>query len=268
MEIYCRNDETRISINAYRMHMYVCVCVSMYVQWRACFVKSIQPRSDSYVLITGCTSGLGYGMLQLFAKQGWNVIINGRNVEKLKEIEQEMKEKYNVQCVSVAQDLGEADAADKIIIKLKALGFHFDSAIPSTDAQSSKSSSSTPPRYIDVLINNAGEGSSHLFLHNSLPHYISMLNCHALATTALTYHVLPSMLKRRGRIVQIASMIGYLPSPRAAVYAAVKAYIISFTKSVEYEIGLEMDRRSRRKDVKREEEGVVMSLVTPGELTT
>ena len=97
-------------------------------------------------------------------------------------------------------------------------------------------------------INNAGFASVGEFIDSKLNDQLSMINLHISTIVSLSHLFLPGMVhRRRGRLVTISSMVSYLPAPRASIYAATKAFLTSWMKSLEYEIGLEIDKITRRR---------------------
>jgi len=140
------------------------------------------------------------------------------------------------------------------------------------DQSASDSSVAQPPatKFVDVLVNNAGFGLVSLFLSSPLVPLQRMVQCHNGAVVGLSHALLPAMLSRgRGRLANVSSMVGVLPSPRAAVYAATKAFLTSFTHSIAYEVALRVDAlaaESRRAGTAAPNVAVV--LVAPGATRT
>src|SRR5438067_4476974 len=90
---------------------------------------------------------------------------------------------------------------------------------------------------IDLLINNAGLGDAGPFATSDPTRDEQMLLVNVVALTLLTRHLLPQMIaKRRGAILNVSSVAGFLPIPGAAVYAATKAYVTSFSEALRAEL--------------------------------
>ena len=107
---------------------------------------------------------------------------------------------------------------------------------------------------IDTLINNAGFGLNDLFADMPLERIQGMMQLNMVALTELTHMVLPMMLERgHGRIMNIASVVAFQPCPYFAVYAATKAYVLSFTEALAEEM------RGR---------GILVTAVCPGSTAT
>jgi short-subunit dehydrogenase len=107
---------------------------------------------------------------------------------------------------------------------------------------------------VDLLINNAGLGDSGPFAKSDPDRNKEMTLVNVATLTSLTRHLLPQMIaKRRGGILNVSSMAGFLPMPGAAVYAATKAYVTSFSEALRAEL---------------RETGVSVSAVCPGPVVT
>jgi 3-oxoacyl-[acyl-carrier protein] reductase len=107
---------------------------------------------------------------------------------------------------------------------------------------------------VDVLVNNAGFVTLSLVENMDVTLWDDMMATHLRGTFLVTRHVLPGMLERgHGRIINIASQIGQIGRPRFAHYAAAKAGIIGFTKSLAREVG---------------ERGVLVNCIAPGPINT
>src|SRR5687768_13649716 len=90
---------------------------------------------NKYALITGATSGIGYELAQLFAKDGYNLVLVARNEERLQEVTQELKDRWSVEVTPISKDLFNKDAAKEIYEETRGMGIS-----------------------IDVLVNDAGQG--------------------------------------------------------------------------------------------------------------
>ncbi len=168
-------------------------------------------------------------MAIVYAKHGYSLLITGRDETALAECAIEVRE-LGVSVYTFTQDLNSLHATDRLIqfIKQRRLD-------------------------IDVLINNAGIGSHSQFstLDEDDMHALMMVNIHSLV--ALTRHILPMMLaKKKGHVINIASVYAYISVPRQAIYAASKSFVKSFS------IGLAMELTNS---------GVSISCVCPGSTT-
>ncbi|MFD1356361.1 SDR family NAD(P)-dependent oxidoreductase [Fictibacillus halophilus] len=166
------------------------------------------------VLITGASSGIGLEFASLFAKDGYHLVLNARNESRLKEIASELTAKYGVKVTVAAKDLSIPESADELASELASAGIE-----------------------VDVLINNAGFAAYGPFNETSWKEEKDMIQVNIMALTALTKQLLPGMIKRNsGKILNVASTAAFQPGPLMAVYYATKAYVLSFSEAVNYEL--------------------------------
>jgi short-subunit dehydrogenase len=166
------------------------------------------------VLITGTTSGIGKAFAEKFASMGNNIILVSRNRDKLQHQQIDLQSRYQVSVRYIPCDLAEVNAADTIMEKIRSWGLS-----------------------VDVLINNAGFNEAGCFTNTNLAKELDMIQIHIKALTALTKLFLPGMIARRhGRILNVGSTGSYMPCPNDAVYAATKAYVLSFSNGLYQEL--------------------------------
>jgi uncharacterized protein len=88
-----------------------------------------------------------------------------------------------------------------------------------------------------VLVNNAGFGVYGNFIDHPADRLSQMIELNLVSLTSLTYHYTRKMAERgRGRVLQVSSIGAFQPSPLYAVYSATKAYVLSFSEAVNYEL--------------------------------
>ena len=166
------------------------------------------------VLITGTTSGIGAAFSEKFAKEGNNLILVSRNEDKLQRQQAELQSRYRVSVECISCDLAEDGAAELIANKARELGLS-----------------------VDVLINNAGFNEAGYFSDTRLSRELDMIQVHIKVLTALSKLFLPGMIERGyGRILNIGSTGAYMPCPLDTVYAATKAYVLSFSNGLYQEL--------------------------------
>jgi uncharacterized protein len=166
------------------------------------------------VLITGASSGIGLEFARLFAKDGYHLVLNARNQSRLQEIANELTTKYGVKVTVAAKDLSNPESTDELTSELASAGIQ-----------------------VDVLINNAGFAAYGPFNETSWKEEHDMIQVNIMALTALTKQLLPGMIKRNyGKILNVASTAAFQPGPLMAVYYATKAYVLSFSEAVNYEL--------------------------------
>ena len=166
------------------------------------------------VLVTGTTSGIGKAFAEKFASMGDNIVLVSRNREKLQQQQIDLQSRYQVSVEYISCDLTEVNAADMIMEKISSSGLS-----------------------VDILINNAGFNEAGCFANTSLSKELDMIQVHIKALTALTKLFLPGMIERGyGRILNIGSTGSYMPCPNDVVYAATKAYVLSFSRALGEEL--------------------------------
>jgi len=165
-------------------------------------------------LVTGASTGIGLEFARQLAADGYSLVIVARERERLAAVARELRSQYGVAVKDYATDLSEPGAAEALWADLSSAGS------------------------VDILINNAGIGLYGEFQDQSVAALRSMQMINVLALTTLTRLALPGMLaRRRGRILNVASVVGYQPGgPRMAVYYATKSYVLSFSKGLALEL--------------------------------
>lgn len=173
-----------------------------------------QEKKKEVVFITGATSGIGYEMAKLFAKQGYDLILSGRNQERLEQIKENFLQKYKGRVVILAKDLSFNMAALELYKEVKAQGLE-----------------------VDIVINNAGFGYVGEFCGESVQRDEQLLQVNVSSLTQLTKFFALEMKQRgNGKILNVASTGAYHPGPYTAVYYASKAYVLSFTEALATEL--------------------------------
>jgi len=161
-------------------------------------------------LITGASRGLGKELALVFAKNSWDLIINGRNKGLLSGVKS-LVSANGVRCDVVVGDL----ASDETIVEL---------------------GEAARRREIDAFVNNAGVYTKGQFLEMEVPEIERMVRVNLLAPMLLTREVYPIFRERRsGLIVNINSVAGEVGSPLEAVYCATKHGLRGFADSLKYE---------------------------------
>ncbi len=167
------------------------------------------------VLITGATRGIGLGIAKAFAAQGANIVFTyNSSVEAAENLVKELQG-YNVKAKSIQSDASDFEAAQNLVKEaLEFLGS------------------------IDVLINNAGITKDNLLMRMTEEDYDRVLQVNLKSVFNLTKAVTrPMMSQRQGSIINMTSIVGIKGNAGQANYAASKAGIIGFTKSVALELG-------------------------------
>jgi hypothetical protein len=167
-------------------------------------------------LVTGASSGIGLDLCRLLARDGARLVMSAANEERLRRAAGWVRQEApNAEVMVVAADLGRAGAATAL--HGRAIG----EAGP-----------------IDFLVNNAGVGIAGSFAEADLPAALNVMQVNMTSLVELTHPCLRGMLgRRRGRILNVGSMAGFLPGPLMAVYYASKAFVLSFSEALAEEVG-------------------------------
>lgn len=157
-------------------------------------------------VITGPTSGIGLAYAQVLSKEGYELLLIGRNREKLTALQSELKTKSEIFIADLANHADILKTANH----LKQLD------------------------QVDILVNNAGFGSSLPFSKNSLTEEIEQVEVLIKAVLALTHAALPKMIERNsGMVLNISSIAAWVPT---GTYAAAKSWVTSFTEAIAAEL--------------------------------
>jgi short-subunit dehydrogenase len=173
-----------------------------------------QSQQKQTALITGASGGIGYELAQLFANDGYNLVLIARNEQKLTQIANDWRKKYNISIKVIAKDLSISTAPQEIFTELQ--------------QESIK---------VDVLVNNAGFASYGLFHQADINAELQMIQVNVACLTHLTQLFLKDMVKQgAGKILNLASTAAFQPGPLMAVYYATKAYVLSFSEAIANEL--------------------------------
>lgn len=176
-------------------------------------------------LITGASSGIGKDIAYELSKMGYDLILVARDVEKLKQVKEELK--TNIE--TVVMDLSIPENCKKLYEEHKK---------------------------IDILINNAGFGDCGYFTKTDLEKEIKMINTNITAYHILTKLYLKDMKeKNSGKILNVASIAGFMPGPLMATYYSTKSYVVRLSEAI-------------REELRREKSKVQISILCPGPVDT
>ena len=179
------------------------------------------------VLITGASSGIGKDMARVMAKKADELVLVARNVEKLEEIKKELEKDAKIEILS--KDLSIEENCKEIHNQVQ---------------------------NVDILINNAGFGDCGNFTKTSLEKDINMIKTNIFAYHILTKLYLTDMKeKNSGKILNVASIAGFMPGPLMATYYATKNYVVKLSEAI-------------REEIKKEHSKVQISILCPGPVET
>jgi short-subunit dehydrogenase len=162
-------------------------------------------------LITGASSGIGEMFARRLAARGENVVLVARTSERLNAICNELGRAHaNINCQSVALDLSERDAPERLFAETERRGLE-----------------------VETLINNAGFGSQGEFATLDLARELNMIDLNIKALVALAHlYLAPMRARRRGAIINVASTAAFQAVPYMTTYAATKAFVLSFSEGL------------------------------------
>jgi short-subunit dehydrogenase len=164
-------------------------------------------------LITGASSGIGAEFARLAARQGHDLVLVARRLDRLHSLAMELTQHGTV-CHCLEMDLEQPDAAQKLHALLQERQLE-----------------------IEYLVNNAGFGTLGDLVDAPLEIQLGMLALNITTLTALTRLLLPTMKARgHGGVLNVGSTAGFQPGPHMAVYYATKAYVLSFSEALHEEM--------------------------------
>jgi short-subunit dehydrogenase len=166
-----------------------------------------EPR---WTLITGASSGIGAELARVFARKGYPLVLTARRHERLEGLSAEIGQSHGVPVEVVALDLEDREAQRDLHEMLQERGIA-----------------------VHTLVNNAGFGLRGYFA--SLPHekQLAMIDLNVMALTSLCRLMLPGMIeRRRGGILNVASIAAFQAGPYMAVYYATKAFVLSLSEAL------------------------------------
>lgn len=163
-------------------------------------------------LVTGASSGIGYSLAQELASRGYHLIVCSAG-ERLESAAEELRG-YGVDVLELEADLATRQGVEELWDWVKSSG-----------------------HAVDVACLNAGVGLGGLFKDTNLDAELKMLQLNCMGTVHLAKYVVGEMAERgEGRILFTSSLAGEMVAPREAVYAATKAFVLSFAHSLRYEL--------------------------------
>ncbi len=172
----------------------------------------LKQRYGQWAIVTGASSGIGLELTCQLASAGFNIVINGRNLEKLREVEKHLKSTYHIDVKIIVADLSDISSIERIIDQTQNLN-------------------------VGMLVVSAGYGTSGLFVHSSLHSEINMIRVNCEALLSITYYYSQRFVtQKRGGIILMSSMVAFQGVPYSANYAATKAYVQSFAEALAVEL--------------------------------
>ncbi len=166
-----------------------------------------------YTLITGASSGIGLALAECFATKRHKLILVARREARLLKLAEGLRTEHGVDVQVFAHDLLADSGPEELFQRIVASGL-----------------------LVDTLVNNAGRGEAIAFSAQSMDSIKNTMSLNMTALTVLSRLFLDAMLAQgEGRILNIASVAGFMPGPGLAVYHATKAYVLSFSEALNVE---------------------------------
>ncbi|MBI1668207.1 SDR family NAD(P)-dependent oxidoreductase [Capnocytophaga periodontitidis] len=188
--------------------------------------------NNKNAVITGGSDGIGLGIAKAFAREGANLLLIGKDPEKLQRAQQELLNEFAVQVHTLSADLSKTETVTEVVKDIERL-------LPT----------------VDILVNNAGLGKFVPFEQVDNTLYDAHFNLNVKAPYFLTQSLLPALVKSKGNVINISSYFAHrmLPNRATTVYSATKGALNSFTKALAFEIG---------------QLGVRVNAIAPGSIST
>lgn len=177
--------------------------------------EQILKKPVKTILITGATSGIGRATAEIFAQNGYKVIITGRRAEKLEKLQSKLQSTYDAKVHTLPFDVRDIESVQNAIDSLE-----------------------DEWKQIDILVNNAGKAKGLAPIHEGeLHHWEEMIDTNLKGLLYLTRAVSPHMVERRqGQIINICSTAGKEVYPNGNVYCATKHAVDALTKAMRIDL--------------------------------
>lgn len=178
-------------------------------------LKQARPGQDKTVFISGATSGIGKTTAELFAANGFRLILNGRRTDRLEELKNNFQEEYEVEVKTLSFDISSPEAVSTSLDGLE-----------------------EEWQQVDILINNAGKARGLAPIHEGeLEHWNEMIDTNVKGLLYLTRAISPGMVARKsGHIINVGSAVGKEVYKNGNVYCATKFAVEGLTKAIRMDL--------------------------------
>lgn len=169
---------------------------------------------SAYAFVTGAAGGIGRAIAENLASRGYNLLITDRNSDGLQLTADNIRTKYQQDAHTIVLDLSERDTAEKLL-------------------------QWTAPYHdnLTVVVNNAGYGLNAAFADLPLSEHLNLISVNVNALVSISYLFLPVLRqKEKGWLLNIGSTTAYQSIPYLNTYASSKAFVVSFTRALRYEL--------------------------------
>lgn len=172
----------------------------------------LQEHYGPWAVVTGASDGIGREIAVQLAEAGLNLVLVARRKERLERLADELRSKHGIQTRAVDADLTDTAGVQRLEAQTQALE-------------------------VGLFVASAGFGTSGLFKDANLETELEMVDVNVRAVVALTHHYARRMIgQRRGGIILMSSLVAFQGVPRAANYAATKAFIQTFAEGLQHEL--------------------------------
>jgi hypothetical protein len=168
----------------------------------------------SAVVVTGASSGIGEALARRIARDKRNLVLVARRADRLEALAKELGAAHGIEATPIPCDLMQPDGPASLIGELAGRGIE-----------------------AEWLVNNAGFGTAGPFHTLPIERELDEIHLNVTALVALTGLLLPAMVKRRrGAVINVASVAGMAPMGNTATYAATKSFVIAFSEAIAIEL--------------------------------
>lgn len=172
------------------------------------------PTKFETVLITGASSGIGLELARIFAREGYNLLLVSRDKSQLTQVAVQIRSEYKISVGVIAHDLAKTNSAQDLYNTVKKNN-----------------------QKVSILVNNAGFGGKGEHISRSLKDEESMIELNVQTLVGLTRLFATDMaINGGGKILNVASIAGFIPCQGMAVYFATKAFVVSYSQAIAAEL--------------------------------
>lgn len=169
--------------------------------------------ADKFAVVTGASSGIGYNLAKVFAENGYDLVIGAEDHAGIQQAAEDLKA-HGVNVTPVQADLATFDGCKQFWQQVSSTG-----------------------RKLDAIAINAGVGVGGLFVDTDLEKEVNLVRLNCESTVHIAKYAVKAMVAQgEGRILITSSIAAEMVAPKEAVYAASKAFDLSFAKSLRYEL--------------------------------
>ena len=163
------------------------------------------------VLITGASSGIGAEFAKVFAKEGYNLVLVARRLDRLEQLSKELMVAFDPKVITMQKDLSLPESPKEVFDELQKKSID-----------------------LDVLVNNAGMQVYGHYQDADWQKELQMLQLNIVSLTYLTKLAVSEWIKksRKGKILNVGSTGSFMPAPLNSIYCATKAYVLNFSEGI------------------------------------